>query len=216
MSKTGAAAVGCPVNPATFQFTLSKYPTNGGVVSQFPDDHSRASYRGKFYISLNVRASVKDSFKLRSPIRSISKSALYSSRTEANLEVLIHRCMIEGLEKRGEWFVPSSSSAKFKKSSLDQEVAAIEANIKSLRKAIEEKSAVIFNLENQLCNERSNLAAIHASLHQAEAASASFSTSAIPRDDYQPVEDNDEAMAPSNDSCTPSEGISITIGLIQQ
>jgi len=44
--------------------------------------------------------------------------------------------MIEGLEKRGEWFVPSSSSAKFKKSSLDQEVAAIEANIKSLRKAM--------------------------------------------------------------------------------
>ena len=120
----------------------------------------------------------------------------------------MHRCIIEGLEKRGEeWFVPSSSSsAKFKKASFDQEVAAIGTNIKSLRIAIEEKAAVILNLETQLFNERSSLAAIQVSLHQAEAASAS--ASGITCDDNQPDEDNDEAMAPSNHSCSPSKGIS--------
>ena len=77
----------------------------------------------------------------------------------------MHRCIIEGLEKRGEeWFVPSLPSAKFTKASFDQEVAAIETNIKSMRLAIEEKAAVILHLESQLSNERSSLAAIQASL----------------------------------------------------
>ena len=156
---TGAAALECPVNPATYPFCLSKYPTNGGTVCQFPDDHARTLYRGKFYISLYVRNSVKGTFKFKSPIRSISDSTLYSTREEANLEVLTHRCMIEGFEKRGEeWFVPSSSpSVKFTKASFYQEVAAIETNIKSMRMAIEEKAAFILNLESQLCNERSSL-----------------------------------------------------------
>ena len=63
------------------------------------------------------------------------------------------------------------------------------------------------NFKNeQIFANRSSLAAIQVSLHQAEAASAS--ASAITRDDNQPDEDYDEAMAPSNDSCTPSKGIS--------
>ena len=207
---TGAAALDCPVNPATYQFCLSRYPTKGAAVSQFPDDHARVLNRGKFYISLSVRASAKGAFKLRSPIRSISSSALYSTREEANLEVLPHRCLIEGLEKRGEeWFVPSSSpSAKFKKASFDQEVAAIGTNIKSLRLAFEEKTAVILHLESQLCNERSSLAAIQASLLQAEAASTS--ASAFTPDDKQANDDDDDddAMPPISDSCSPSRGSS--------
>ena len=205
---TGAAALECPVNPATYPFCLSKYPTNGGTVCQFPDDHARTLYRGKFYISLYVRNSVKGTFKFKSPIRSISDSTLYSTREEANLEVLTHRCMIEGFEKRGEeWFVPSSSpSVKFTKASFYQEVAAIETNIKSMRMAIEEKAAFILNLESQLCNERSSLAAIRASLLQAEA--ASVSASAFTPNNEQANDDNDEAMPPINDSVTPSQGIS--------
>lgn len=203
---TGAAALGCPVNPATYQFCLSKYPTNG-TVCQFADDHKRALYRGKFYISLYVRNSVKGTYKFKSPIRSVSDSTLYSTREEANLEVLTHRCMIEGLEKRGEeWFVPSLPSAKFTKASFDQEVAAIEKNIKSMRLAIEEKASVILHLESQLSNERSSLAAIQASLLQAEAASAS--ASALTPGDKQANDEGDEAMPPVSDSCTPSKGIS--------
>ena len=68
--------------------------------------------------------------------------------------------------------------------------------------AIEEKAAVILNLETQLFNDRSTLAGIQVSLHHAEGASV------ITCDDNQPDEDNDEAMAPSNHSCSPSKGIS--------
>ena len=49
---TGAAALDCPVNPASYQFCLSLYPTKGAAVSQFSDDHARVLNRGKFYISL--------------------------------------------------------------------------------------------------------------------------------------------------------------------
>ena len=59
---SGAASLSCPINPSTYPFSLSRYPTNGGAVAQFPDD-SRASYRGKFYIRLDVRGSVKKTFK---------------------------------------------------------------------------------------------------------------------------------------------------------
>ena len=103
-----SAVMDSPINPATYQFTLSKYPSTS-TVSQFPDDHSRATSRGKFYIRLYVRGSTKDTFKIRSPIGRISNSGLYSSRAEADLEVLTHRCIIEGLEKRGEGCIHSEA-----------------------------------------------------------------------------------------------------------
>lgn len=201
-----SAVTDSPINTATYQFTLSKYPsTSTSTVSQFPDDHSRATSRGKFYIRLYVRGSTKDTFKIRSPIGRISNSGLYSSRAEADLEVLTHRCIIEGLGKRGEeWFIPSSSpAAKYKKASCDEEAAAIETSIKSLRMAIEEKAASIVKLESQLCHQRSSLVALRASLLQAETASASAFTAG----DKRPNEGDDEAMSASINSCTPAKGI---------
>jgi hypothetical protein len=115
------------------------------------------------------------------------------------------------LEKRGEeWFVPSSSpSAKFKKASFDQEVAAIEINIKSLPLAFEEKATVILHLESQLCNERSSLAAIQASLLQAEAASTSASAfTPVDKQSNDDDNDDDEAMPPISDMSSPFRGIS--------
>ena len=134
------------------------------TVAQFPDDHSRIYSRGKYYIRLYVRTSIKCTFKIRSPIGRISDSAFYATRAEADREVLGHRCHIEGLEKHGEeWFVPASSpAAKVKNISFDAEVVAIERNIKSLRIAIEDKANRIQSLETQLRTERSTLATLEA------------------------------------------------------
>ena len=161
---TSQLSSGSPVNPAIYQFSLSKYPTNGPTVAQFPDDHSRIYSRGKYYIRLYVRTSIKCTFKMRSPIGRISDSAFYATRAEADREVLGHRCLIEGLEKHGEeWFVPASSpAAKVKNISIDAEVVAIERNIKSLRIAIEDKANRIQSLETQLRTERSTLATLEA------------------------------------------------------
>ena len=200
---SGAASsnfINYPVNPATYEFKLSRYPSNGAAVCQFPD-HSRATYRGKFYIRLDVKGSVKQAFKMRSPIGSLSNSTLYSTRAEADSEVLSHRCVIEGLEKRGdEWYIPSSTpSAKRLKASFDQQVEATFTEIKSLRIAIEEKNALILNLERQICTAQSGLATLKACLRQAETTN-----------DKQHIDgnDDDEAMPPSNDAYTPSKGMS--------
>ena len=125
-------------------------------------------------------------------------------------EVLGHRCLIEGLEKRGEeWFVPASSpAAKVENTSIDAEVVAIERNIKSLRIAIEDKANRIQSLESQLRTERSTLATLEANLLQAEAAFETASTVAANQEKSDDDDDNDEAMPPANDSCTPSKGIS--------
>jgi len=209
---SGVASLSCPINPATYQFSLSRYPTNGEAVAQFPDHYSRASYRGKFYISLYVRGSVKKPYRLKSPIGSLSNAGLYSTRAEADIEVLSHRCVIEGMEKRGEhWFLPSSSpSAKPNKASVDREVAALDTNIKSLRSAVDEKAVLILSLESQLCTARAGLATLKACLLQAEAAAeaASASPHAFPADDKQPNDSDDEAMPPINEASTPSKGIS--------
>ena len=162
--------------------------------------------------SLYLRSSLLELPNKPCPIGSLSNAGLYSTRAEAEIDVLSHRCVIEGMEKRGEhWFLPSSSpSAKPNKASVDREVAAMDTNIKSLRSAVDEKAALILSLESQLCTGRAGLATLKACLLQAEAAAeaASASPHAFPADDKKPNDSDDEAMPPINEESTPSKGIS--------
>ena len=94
-----------PVKPENFEFTLSAY--TDGTIHQYPVNCGREPLRGKFFIELNVRASVKKHWTRKRHIGRLTGDGFYDSKAEAQSEVLSHRMRLEGCFdcREGQWFM---------------------------------------------------------------------------------------------------------------
>ena len=113
------------IDPKTVDVSTFKhvgFPSNGAV-KQYPET-ARESQRGKFYIALKYKSNVKDKkWGEKRHLYRLKDKAPYSSRAEAEREVINHMLKLEGYKKEGNDYFESPAMVSARQKEEQQRAA---------------------------------------------------------------------------------------------